>query len=131
MRHISDRVAVMYLGRVVELAENAVLYEAPMHPYTQALLSAVPIPDPEAEERRRPVVLTGDVPSPVEPPRGCHFHTRCPAAKEGLCDVDDPPLLEVRPNHWAACHLITGSDYPHIRAGEDDLAVVAQDGESA
>ena len=71
------------------------------------------------------MVLTGDVPSPVEPPSGCHFHTRCPAAREGLCDVEDPPLLEVRPAHWAACHLITETDYPHIRAGEDDLAVVA------
>jgi oligopeptide transport system ATP-binding protein len=131
VRHICDRVAVMYLGRVVELAENAVLYETPMHPYTQALLSAVPIPDPEAEERRRPVVLTGDVPSPVEPPSGCHFHTRCPAAREGLCDVEDPPLLEVRPGHWAACHLITAADYPHIRSGEDDLAVVAEGGEPA
>ena len=131
VRHICDRVAVMYLGRIVELAENAVLYGEPMHPYTQALLSAVPIPDPEAEERRRPVVLTGDVPSPVEPPSGCHFHTRCPAAREGLCDVDDPPLLEVRPGRWAACHLITATDYPHIRAGEDDLAVVAEGGEPA
>ena len=128
VRHISDRVAVMYLGRIVELAENAVLYEQPMHPYTQALLSAVPIPDPVAEENRRPVVLTGDVPSPVEPPSGCHFHTRCPAAREGLCDVDSPEFTEVRPGHWAACHLITVDDFPHIRAGEDDLAVVAEDG---
>jgi oligopeptide/dipeptide ABC transporter ATP-binding protein len=96
-----------------------------MHPYTQALLSAVPIPDPEAEERRRPVVLQGDVPSPADPPPGCHFHTRCPAAREGLCDRESPALKEVRPGHWAACHLITTGDYPHIRAGEDDLAVVA------
>jgi len=131
VRHISDRVAVMYLGRIVELAENAELYERSMHPYTQALLSAVPIPDPEAEEQRRPVVLTGDVPSPVEPPSGCHFHTRCPAAREGLCDVDDPKLKEVRPGHWAACHLITADDYPHIRAGEDDVAVLADDPDSA
>ncbi len=131
VRHISDRVAVMYLGRIVELAENATLYEAPMHPYTQALLSAVPIPDPTAEEMRRPVVLSGDVPSPVEPPGGCHFHTRCPAAHKGLCDVKDPPLLEVRPGHWAACHLITETDHPRIRAGEDDLAVVAEEGDAA
>jgi oligopeptide transport system ATP-binding protein len=122
VRHISDRIAVMYLGRIVELAANSELYTSPLHPYTQALLSAVPIPDPEAEEQRRPVVLTGDVPSPVDPPSGCHFHTRCPAFKEGLCDVQDPPLREVRPDHWAACHLITATDYPFIRAGEGDVA---------
>ena len=83
----------------------------------------MPIPDPEAEEQRRAVVLSGDVPSPVDPPSGCHFHTRCPAAQPGLCDTKDPELREVRPQHWAACHLITDTDYPFIRSGEDDLAV--------
>ena len=122
VRHISDRVAVMYLGRIVELAANADLYGQPLHPYTQALLSAVPIPDPTAEEQRRAVVLTGDVPSPVDPPAGCHFHPRCPAMRYGLCDVQTPELREVRPGHWAACHLITDDDYPFIRAGEGDLA---------
>jgi oligopeptide transport system ATP-binding protein len=125
VRHISDRVAVMYLGRIVELAANEVLYGEPMHPYTQALLSTVPIPDPTAEEQRRAVVLTGDVPSPADPPSGCHFHTRCPVALKGTCDVNDPPLLEVRPGHWAACHLISSSDYPRIKATEDDLAETA------
>jgi oligopeptide transport system ATP-binding protein len=124
VRHISDRVAVMYLGRIVELAENAVLYGEPLHPYTQALLSAVPIPDPEAEERRQAVVLSGDVPSPVDPPTGCHFHTRCPAMRKGLCDVQDPPLTETRPGHWTACHLVTATSYPRIRAGEDAAAEV-------
>jgi oligopeptide transport system ATP-binding protein len=119
VRHISDRVAVMYLGRIVELAGNQELYTEPLHPYTQALLSAVPIPDPVVEEHRRPVVLTGDVPSPASPPPGCHFHTRCPAMRQGLCDVDDLMLTEVRPGHFAACHLVTATDYPRIRTAED------------
>ena len=125
VRHISDRVAVMYLGRVVELAVNHELYHEPLHPYTQALLSAVPIPDPAVEERRRPVVLTGDVPSPASPPPGCHFHTRCPAMQQGLCDVDDPVLREVRPGHFAACHLVTDDGYPRIRSAEDAAATTA------
>ena len=131
VRHISDRVAVMYLGRIVELATNEELYDQPMHPYTQALLSAVPIPDPVVEERRRAVVLAGDVPSPADPPAGCHFHTRCPAARDGLCDAQDPQLLEVRPGHWAACHLITATDFPHIRADESDDALFAEGGDAA
>ena len=97
VRHISDRVAVMYLGRIVELAANDVLYDEPMHPYTQALLSAVPIPDPEAEERRQPIVLRATCPAPPTRQTGCHFHTRCPAAQTGLCDVDDPPLERYGP----------------------------------
>jgi oligopeptide transport system ATP-binding protein len=125
VRHISDRVAVMYLGRIVELADNDTLYESAMHPYTQALLSAVPVPDPVVEEQRRPIVLQGDVPSPASPPPGCHFHTRCPAAEAGLCDTEDPQLLEVRPGHWAACHLISETGFPQIRSTDDRSPIVA------
>ncbi len=107
VEHISTRVAVMYLGRIVELADRATLYRAPRHPYTRSLLSAVPVPDPDRRSQR--VVLKGDVPSPAKPPTGCHFHPRCPLAAEmgelARCSADDPVLREVAPGHWVACHF--------------------------
>jgi oligopeptide transport system ATP-binding protein len=104
VRHISDRIAVMYLGRIVELADRKALYEDPLHPYTRALLSAVPIPDPVIEAKRERMVLRGEVPSPLNPPSGCVFHPRCPAAVD-RCSAEIPPLRELKPGHWAACHL--------------------------
>lgn len=104
VRHICDRVVVMYLGVMVELADRNELYENPQHPYTQALLSAVPIPDPKKDRARKRIILSGDVPSPINPPSGCRFHPRCPVARE-ICSRVSPELKEVAPKHWVSCHV--------------------------
>jgi peptide/nickel transport system ATP-binding protein len=104
VRHISHRIAILYAGKLVELADSDAVYEAPKHPYTEALLSSVPIPDPPLQRSRRRIVLQGEIPNPITPPSGCRFQTRCPLVQD-ICRHESPPLEEKAPGHWAACHF--------------------------
>ena len=106
VRYISDRVAVMYLGKIMEITHSDEIYGNPLHPYTQALLSAVPIPDPAVDRQRKRILLTGDVPSPINPPSGCHFHPRCRLAQD-ICKDKEPDLIDIGGEHWVACHLVS------------------------
>jgi oligopeptide transport system ATP-binding protein len=119
IRHVSDRVAVMYLGKLVEIADAKIIYDDPLMPYTKALISAVPVPDPLVEATRQRIVLEGDVPSPINPPQGCRFHTRCPYAIQACKEVV-PPLAEIKPNHFAACIRISPEqpDIDRVAAGD-------------
>jgi oligopeptide/dipeptide ABC transporter ATP-binding protein len=118
VKHISDRVAVMYLGKIVEMSEGQALYRRPLHPYSGALLSAVPVPNPVVARQRKAVVLEGDVPSPINPPAACRFHPRCPRFQQGICDVDEPELApkDGDQTHLAACHFpLEGWPLPDLR----------------
>jgi oligopeptide transport system ATP-binding protein len=124
IRHIANRVAVMYVGKIVELGDRDALYQNPLHPYTQSLLSAVPIPDPAKERKRKRIVLKGDIPSPVNPPPGCRFHTRCPVAFD-RCKIEVPPLKDYGGGHFAACHWVEehGGKAPDVASSAEAVAI--------
>ncbi len=128
VRHISDRVGVMYLGGLVEEATSDDLYAEPLHPYTRALLSAIPVPDPLVEDRRERILLTGDLPSPANPPKGCRFHTRCPWKQATRCDTERPELREVLPGHKVACHWAEDIRAGRIRPHEVEAVLVEEEG---
>lgn len=113
VRHISDRVAVMYLGKLMEVADKEELFEKPYNPYTQALMSAIPVPDPGIERERERVLIEGDLPSPSNPPKGCNFNTRCPLAEE-ICFQEEPDLVEIEPGHYSACHVVEREGFVDI-----------------
>jgi peptide/nickel transport system ATP-binding protein len=128
VRHISDRVGVMYLGGLVEEATSDDLYAEPLHPYTKALLSAIPVPDPVVEDERERILLTGDLPSPANPPTGCRFHTRCPWKQATRCDTERPALREVLPGHKVACHWAEDIRAGRIRPHEVEAQLVEEGG---